>query len=199
MAETWRTVRGKLAHHTPPCRNESLILWRRISGGLSTGQQVAIAEPLIAPLRGLHARFYGTGNKKKGAGSSFDANESIEAWRLLGSLELLSIKLKIDLGKMICQLLTRRKLSTAHPAMVWALGRLGQRVPAYGPLNTVVPSSCVEEWVAFLMELGCGDPIYQLALMQLARRTDDPVTETYRRPFVNKRRTACATNRPSRT
>ena len=47
VAETWRHVRGKLVH-AGASRAESLILWRRISGGLSTGQQKALAEPVLS-------------------------------------------------------------------------------------------------------------------------------------------------------
>ena len=46
VSETWRHVRGKLAHKANHA--ESLILWRRIAGGLSSGQQIAIAEPLVS-------------------------------------------------------------------------------------------------------------------------------------------------------
>jgi hypothetical protein len=56
VAETWRTVQGKLAHAAASSRTESLILWRRIAGGFSAGQQQAIAEPLLATLRSLHRR-----------------------------------------------------------------------------------------------------------------------------------------------
>ena len=38
VAQTWRLLQGKRIHHTPACRVEWLILWRRIAGGLSAGQ-----------------------------------------------------------------------------------------------------------------------------------------------------------------
>src|SRR5712675_986218 len=46
VAETWKTVQGKLAHPAATSRTESLILWRRIAGGLTSGQQGALAQPL---------------------------------------------------------------------------------------------------------------------------------------------------------
>ncbi len=46
VAETWRQVRGKLAH-AGASQVEALILWRRIAGGLTAGQQMALAEPLF--------------------------------------------------------------------------------------------------------------------------------------------------------
>ncbi len=57
VAETWRTVRNRLAHSASQA--ESLILWRRVAGGLSRGQQLTIAEPLLAAVRALHRRYTG--------------------------------------------------------------------------------------------------------------------------------------------
>jgi molecular chaperone DnaK (HSP70) len=54
VAETWRTLQGKLIHSTAVCRAEWWILWRRIAGGLGAGQQQAIADPLLGLVRGLH-------------------------------------------------------------------------------------------------------------------------------------------------
>ena len=31
------------------------------------------------------------------------------------------------------------KLAALQGPMIWALGRIGERVPVYGPLNTIVP------------------------------------------------------------
>ena len=54
VAETWRLVQGKLVHPSAASRLEGWILWRRIGGGLLAGQQQALAEPLLGPIRGLH-------------------------------------------------------------------------------------------------------------------------------------------------
>ena len=170
VAETWRHVRGKLAHHSASNRNESLILWRRLAGGLSSGQQTSIAEPQVGAIRGLHGRFTGAVKKLL---SNLSPTDSIEVWRLLGSLELLDVTLKIELAEIIVDQLKRRKLEPAYLAMVWALGRLGQRTPAYGPLNTVVPAEKAESWTECLIDLNRDDPVYHLAVMQLARRTND--------------------------
>ena len=79
------------------------------------------------------------GKKGKGGAASLNPTDSIEIWRLLGSMELLRVPLKVQLGDMILDLLPKRKLAKIQPSLVWTLGRLGQRVPIYGPLNTVVP------------------------------------------------------------
>ena len=58
-------------------------------------------------------------------------------------------------------------------ALTWALGRIGQRVPVYGPLNTVVPAEKAAQWLEKLMQVEVNNPVQYLAAMQLARRTDD--------------------------
>ena len=168
VAETWRSVRGKLIHGSA---EQSLILWRRVAGGLSRGQQLAIAESSLAAIRALHGRF--TGGKRRGHESLLNPNDSIEIWRLLGSLELLSVPAKIELGDIIVELLPKRKLERVRDAMAWALGRVGQRVPVYGPLNTVVPLDKAAEWLQVLMSQDSGRTTDLLAAMQLARRTAD--------------------------
>jgi molecular chaperone DnaK (HSP70) len=173
VTETWRTIRGKLIHGTPAIRAESLILWRRLAGGLSAGQQMALAEPLLAPIRNLHLR--STTGKATTAAIAMNPEESHEVWRLLGSLELLPVNLKVELGDMLLDLLPRKRFESPREAMVWTLGRLGQRVPVYGPLNTVVPSVRVASWLSKLIGLDrpTTSTIDQFAVVQLARRTDD--------------------------
>ena len=168
VAQTWRTVNGKITF--PTSHAEVLVLWRRIAGGLSRGQQLSLAEPLLASVRALRRRFDG------GSGSSsaiHDPTASLEIWRLLGALELLPINLKIELGDDIVYLLPKRKLEKARATMIWALGRLGQRVPLQGPLNTVVPASHAAKWTATVLERPDEDLISRVAVMQMSRRTED--------------------------
>ena len=47
----------------------------------------------------------------------------------------------------------KRKMEPVRPAIVWAMGRVGARVPLYGPLNTVVPAEIAAEWLAQLMDV----------------------------------------------
>ncbi len=182
VAETWRNVQGKLVHHTPAVRNEAVILWRRIAGGLSKGQQLALAEPMLSSIRNLHRRH--TTGKAKGDDAALRPNELSETWRLLGSLELLHVPLKVETGNMLVAMLPKRKLQNVRGPMLWALGRLGQRTPIYGPLNTVVPREIAEKWLDQILSLAGADPSAALAIMQLARRTDDryrDLSEKHRR------------------
>jgi hypothetical protein len=171
VAETWKTVQGKLTHAAATSRTESLILWRRIAGGLTTGQQRALAQPLFASVRTLHKRFSGGG---KATDPSWSPHEALEVLRLLGSLELLDIDAKLEVGRMLLDLLPRKKLQPIRSAILWAIGRAGAREPAYGPLNAIVPSAEVEEWIdKLLVDGGNQDSMTQFAVVQLARRTND--------------------------
>ena len=169
VAETWRTVQGKLAHAAASSRTESLILWRRIAGGFSAGQQKAIAEPLLATLRSLHRR-QTTGRPTE---AQLPPHESLETLRLLGSLELLLVEAKLDMGTILLELLPKRKLDQIRPAIAWALARVGARVPVYGPLNTVVSAADAAAWLEKLLDGSQIDPMTQFAVVQLARRTED--------------------------
>jgi hypothetical protein len=169
VAETWRTVQGKLAHAAASSRTESLILWRRIAGGFSAGQQKAIAEPLLALVRQLHKQST-SGGKQTGALSSHDA---LEALRLLGSLELLPGNLKLELGQLLCELLPKKKLEAIRPALQWTLGRLGARQPLYGPLNTVLAADVAEKWLQEFFKIDTPNAQTVFAVVQLARKTGD--------------------------
>jgi hypothetical protein len=171
VAETWRRLQGNLVHSTPMCRAEWWIFWRRIAGGLAAGQQQALADPLLGPLRALHHQM--TTGRGRGGEFSVGSHETAEVWRFLGSLELLTSNSKIELGGMLLDLLPKRKVEATRPAILWALGRLGARQPVYGPLNTVVPAETAAGWLKKLMEFDYSDSMAFFAVMQIARRTGD--------------------------
>jgi molecular chaperone DnaK (HSP70) len=171
VTETWRKVRNKLIHRSPNIQTESLILWRRLSGGLTAGQQAAIAAPLLASLRQLSKQM--AGKPAKGNAVPIKPEDSIEIWRLLGSLELIAAQDKVELGNLILTLRNKPKLAAANDAMIWALGRLGQRTPIYAPLNCVLPEHKVVPWLLAIMENSPAPPVALLAATQISRRVDD--------------------------
>ena len=170
VSETWRTVQGRLAHHAVGTRTESWILWRRIAGGFSAGQQRALADPLLASVRGLHRR---STTGRGGGDLSLTPQQSAEMWRLLGALELLDTAVKIELGDMLVELLNKRVIQPVRGAVVWTVGRIGARIPVYGPLNTVVSADVAARWLEELMGVRDASEVDKLAVMQLARRADD--------------------------
>ena len=159
VQETWRLVHGKLAFPASQSRTESMIMWRRVAGGLTTGQQRQLAGPLIA---GLRRR-----------GGRVEPHESSEVWRLLGSLERLGAIDKVELGALAIQELGRKKSEKLRPALLWSLGRLGSRQPIYGPLNTTVSAGEVAAWLDVLLDLDPAEPGLSLAIAQMARLTGD--------------------------
>lgn len=171
VAETWRLLKGKLVHATPMCRTEGRILWRRIAGGLTAGQQTELALPLLALIRQKHRQI--TTGRGKGADFASSTHEEAEVWRMLGSFERLDLAVKIELGDMLLDLMRNPDMEASRTAMVWALGRIGARLPLYGALNSVVPVDVVGGWLPRLFEINGDESVLQLALMQLARRTND--------------------------
>jgi hypothetical protein len=111
---------------------------------------------------------------KGGSGDlSFGASESVEVWRLLGSLELLPPATKIELGGLLLDVLPKRTMEPVRPAVLWTLGRVAARVPVYGPLNVVVPAETAGNWTVRLLELSPDDALAAWGLMQMTRRTGD--------------------------
>jgi hypothetical protein len=183
VTQTWTALQGKFAF--PASRAEGWILWRRICGGLGAGQQQALAEPLLGPIRGLHRQL--TTGKGRGGDLSFASRETAEMWRLLGALEILPVELKIELGAMLLDLLPKPKISPVRQPIIWALGRIGARVPLYGPLNSVTPADTASLWLLRLLDLAGPEAETPLAVMQIARRTDDRYRDLSEKP----RRKAC--------
>ncbi len=173
VANIWRIKQPGVENpRNEMCRAEWWILWRRIAGGLTENQQLELANPLI---KQWNSRIRNPGVKKanKPTGFQFGDHESAEVWRLLGSLERLPVAKKEQLGELLLIWLERKGARISNGAAVWALGRIGARVPSYGPLNTVVSAEIVEPWTDRLMRLNGASKERNFALMHLARKTDD--------------------------
>ncbi|WP_029247074.1 Hsp70 family protein [Schlesneria paludicola] len=169
-SETWKRLQGKLAFATTACRAEWYILWRRIAGGLTAGQQLALAAPLISQLKQAVRQL---GAKGKGIDFGGNTHESSELLRLLGSCELLPISVKHELGDLLLEILGRPRFTALSTATLWAIGRVGARQPVYGPLNSVVPAESVARWLTKLAEFKLKDNMVPFTTMQLARKTGD--------------------------
>jgi hypothetical protein len=178
VAQTWRLFTGKVQNpKNELCRAEWWILWRRIAGGLSAGQQLTLAEPLVAAVRSK-LRVAGPFPQPKTAPFQYGPHETAEVYRLLGSLELLPAATKLSLGEALLLLLGREKAGPLAAGNQFALGRLASRVPVYGPLNQVMPAETAEAWVRRLLASplatdAAPPPQFAFALVQMARRTDD--------------------------
>lgn len=168
VAQTWRTVHGKLTHAAPTSRNEAMILWRRIAGGFTPGQQLTVYQQVAGPLRGV----LDPDRRAKGGGTS-SPTELIELLRLVGSLELLPAEEKRQLGDWLLGLLGAKKWQPCQNAILWTLGRMGSRQPAYAPLTSVLKPGVVEGWLRQLVRKQIDDTAYPLALMLCSRKVGD--------------------------
>lgn len=169
---TWLLFQKGVVHQrNQACTAEWWILWRRVAGGLASGQQFALAQPLIASLRTLYRETEQKRKSKTKIEVKYGIHELTEIWRLLGSLEYLSSDVKTELGNMALKLAFRKDALSS--AAIWALGRIGVRVPLYGPLNELVDAECAAQWAVSLTKLPAANTTLLLALMQLCRKTND--------------------------
>ena len=80
---------------------------------------------------------------------------------------------KLKLGDELMRRMETRK-GREDSVHLWALSRVGARVPLYGPLNLVVPASKVKDWVSQLVAWDWPEPDKAaFPLAQLGRRTGD--------------------------
>lgn len=160
IKDVWKVALDGISHprHTPS-RVEWQVLWRRLAGGLGSGQQ----EQLIAQVMGKL-----DGSK----GPRLGGQEREEAWRLAASLEHVSTKRKRKLGNLLLDLLGG---DDAPRVALWAVGRLGARAPIHAPANAALPADQAGQWLERLLDTPPPAPVDALAfcLVQLGRLTGD--------------------------
>lgn len=173
MKALWPTFHQGVKHvRDPQCWAEWWILWRRVSAGLSKAHHEEIGRRLSPFL--LAGKSGGGALAKKANRPKPEPHELAEMWRCVASLERLGPETKEGLGGVLLKDLTRRPLP-GH--LLWCLGRLGARVPVFGPANTVVRKEVAETWLSAVLprEFSPGretaDAIF--ALGQLARVASD--------------------------
>ncbi len=136
------------------------IMWRRVAGGLSAGQQRQVFQdlrPFVLP--------------KKNAKVRLEPQERVEVWMALANMERLMAKDKVELGRQLTAELHPKK---TKPQFLWALSRIGAREPLYGPVDRVIPPEEAARWIRALLALDLKNPRPAgAALAQLARRTGD--------------------------
>jgi molecular chaperone DnaK (HSP70) len=143
------------------------IAWRRIAGGLAKTQQDQIYDRLAQLLLPSGRQ------QKKLADLKPSKQELAEMWRAVASLERLPVPHKLKLGDELMRRMETRK-GREDAVHLWALSRVGARVPLYGPLDVVVPASKVAEWLRQLLDWDWPEPDkLAFPLAQLGRRTGD--------------------------
>ena len=164
----WGVFNENLAHpKSEPGKLAWWIVWRRIAGGLAKGQQDQIYDRLAKLLLPSPQQ------QKKLAEAKASKQELAEMWRVVASLERIQLGHKHKLGDELVRRMESRK-GREDAVHLWALSRVGARVPLYGPLNAVVPASKVTEWIGHLLKWDWPEPEkVAFPLAQLGRRTGD--------------------------
>jgi hypothetical protein len=138
-------------------RVQSLVLLRRITGGISASAQLMLFRKHASPADQRKSR-------------RENRQLEYERWRLFASLEHLLASTRASLGE---KLLARIRKDPDDAIALWSLGRLGARIPLYGPLHSVVAAETAGEWLKGLLELPLFTAATQSAIVLLARRTED--------------------------
>jgi molecular chaperone DnaK (HSP70) len=170
IAEVWRLFLGGLSHpDAAACRLEWWIMLRRSAGGLGRGQQEHVLGKIQGPLLG----------RGRGRGHG---QELAEMWRLAASLERLARGTKKRLGTRLLELIEGGDAPERWGE--WALGRLGDRRPLFGPLNEVLKPTVAGMWLERLMRhrsrkrvKGPALSRTRFAMVQMARMTGDPARD----------------------
>ncbi|MBW1897209.1 MAG: molecular chaperone DnaK, partial [Deltaproteobacteria bacterium] len=164
MRQAWKLYHGGVQFSRDrQCRVEWWVLWRRVAGGLSQSQQMALFRevfPLLSP-----------GKKKAGKQPRLGPQERTEMWRTIANLEQLPGDVKESVGKALI-----KHLGTARGEglNMWVLSRIGSRVPLYGPFNEVVPSKTVTSWVKKILDAPWSKPGHTaFCVVQMASFTGD--------------------------
>lgn len=181
--DDWRIKQARVIYHeglvhpkNVDCQVQWAVLWRRIAGGLSAGQQHDLYQ--------RHRSVLGLGSKKRS--KRLNGHLEREIWRLLASLERLPAPERVFLGQ---ELLDKLKQQPKDKSYLWAIGRLGARIPFAGPLNCVIAAETAVQWIEVLLALPDVTSDTVSAIAQLGAKTDDPardIAETFHENLVDQ-------------
>ncbi len=145
----WPTFHAGVKHQKDvQCWAEWWILWRRVAAGLNRAHHDEIGRrlvPILVPSRAATA-----GPAKKAARPKPEPHELAEIWRCAAALERLDPSHKVALGDALARDLAKPSRPAYAP---WCLGRLGARVPLYGPANTAVGPDVAGRWLVALLAI----------------------------------------------
>jgi len=156
--------KGQVHKNNVQIASEWWIIWRRIAGGLKSGQQrqfIQDLSPLIMP--------------KKAKSIKLPPQEIIEIWMAVANMEKLLVKDKIKLGRTLLGGLKPKKTT---PQLFWALSRIGARELLYGSADRVIPPEEAKSWIDSILEQNWNNQkTVGKALIQIARKTGDRVRD----------------------
>jgi len=161
MSQLWKLFKpGPHNSRNPQVLVEWWIFWRRVSGGLTAGQQRQFMQDLKPMFRG-----------KKNASRKILPQERMELWMAIANLERLSGDDKYDWARRLINEMTPKK---AKPQQWWALSRLCARELLYGPADKVISKNLASELIQKVMQQSWKNlkPVHS-SLTQMARMTGD--------------------------
>jgi molecular chaperone DnaK (HSP70) len=139
------------------CQVEMLVLLRRIAGGINASEQQALYRKLTDR----------ADRKRKGR---VNRQLEYERWRLFASLEHLLGSTRALLGH---ELVAKIRKEPGEAMWLWSLGRLGARIPLYGPPHSIVAAEIAGEWLKALLDLPTFTEATSSAIVLIGRLTDD--------------------------
>ncbi len=164
-AETFRAFGEGLQFQAEPHNWQAWwVLWRRIAGGLAPAAQERLLDALLPFLCPPDPRR----PRPKVAGVREEAVD--EMIRLAASLERVNPARKRAAGEAV---LARLEAEGVAPHTLWAVGRLGARVPFHGGAHACVGPEVAEAWLARLVALPVKRAELAFPVAQLARRSGD--------------------------
>ncbi len=139
VQEAWK-IFDQGTHHSKSQKVTSQwwIFWRRVAAGLGAQEQerlFAKAFPLVR-----------------------QGDASPEIIMMLASLERLPTDRKVSYGYQLVQQIKGKKRWPQVDTKIWALARLGSRLPLYAGEETVVPPGLVEGWLQDLEDFVLKHP-----------------------------------------
>jgi molecular chaperone DnaK (HSP70) len=150
IEQLWTTFEQGVQHgHDTQVNAEWWTLWRRAAGGLDEQQQDRVLDDVAINIRG---RVAGIAQPPRLVKGSYE-----DMVRLVASLERIPGSAKVEIGDWLLEQLRNNgagvKTHARDEWTVWALGRIGARVPFYGSAHMVVPPESATSWLDALLAL----------------------------------------------
>ncbi len=168
IEQLWPLYEQGVQHgHDAQVNAEWWTLWRRAAGGLDAAAQGRLLEDFAFVLRGDEAGI--TERPPHLAKGGWD-----DMVRLVASLERVPPAYKVEVGDWLWEQYAQGRPPRRGVWTLWAIGRLGARVPFYGSAHEVAPAPAAQRWLDALLALDwkrCDGAA--AAAANLARRSGD--------------------------
>jgi molecular chaperone DnaK (HSP70) len=145
IEQLWPLYEQGVQHgHDAQVNAEWWTLWRRAAGGLNEAAQGQLLEDFAFVLRGDEAGI--TERPPRLAKGGWD-----DMVRLVASLERVPAAYKVEVGDWLLSQYAQGRPPRHGVWTLWALGRLGARVPLYGSAHEVVAPAEAQRWLDALL------------------------------------------------